>query len=109
MSEKLKAEEELMNLRMTLKQEEMNRSRQFEERIELLQSARNEIQIKNTKQNAELSDLQSRLSNSEREVLIYNDMMIHYNKEVSPCFRLNSPTIYSLLKHPSISCKFLEY
>lgn len=68
LSEKLKCDEEILNIKMRMKQDEMNRSRQFEERIEVLQASRNEFQTKVTKQNADLSDLQSRLTNSEREV-----------------------------------------
>ena len=56
-----------MNTKMQMKQEEMNRSRQFEERIEVLQAGRNDLQIKVTKQNADISDMQSRLASSERE------------------------------------------
>eukprot|EP00794_Sanderia_malayensis_P003433 gene3433-3928_t len=82
MGDKLKAEEDSMNLRMTLKQEEMNRSRQFEERIEILQSARNELQIKNTKQSAEISDLQSRLGNNERETESLKRQCDHLKQQI---------------------------
>ena len=68
LTEKLKFEEEMLNMKMLAKQEEMNRSRQFEERIEVVQASRNEFQTKATRQGSEISDLQSRLTSSEREV-----------------------------------------
>ena len=68
LTEKLKFEEEMLNMKMLAKQEEMNRSRQFEERIEVVQASRNEFQTKATRQSSEISDLQSRLTSSEREV-----------------------------------------
>jgi len=68
LTEKLKFEEEMLNMKMLAKQEEMSRSRQFEERIEVLQASRNEFQTKATRQSSEISDLQSRLTSGEREV-----------------------------------------
>ena len=82
MSDKLKYEEDAMNMRMTMKQEEMNRTKQFEERIELLQTSRNDVQIKATKQSAEISDLQTRLGNSERENESWKRQCEHLKQQI---------------------------
>ena len=64
---KLRADEELMNTKSKLRQEEMMRAKQYDERISILQLSRDELQTQTTKQLSQITDLQSQLSNSSRE------------------------------------------
>ncbi|XP_032228433.2 leucine-rich repeat-containing protein 45 [Nematostella vectensis] len=66
-SSKLKADEDLMNAKTKLKQEELVRSRQYDERIHLLQTSFEELQLQSTKQQSKISELQSQLSAITRE------------------------------------------
>lgn len=68
---KLTADEELRNTKTRFKQEEIARSRQYDEHISHVQSSQNELQLLNTKQLAQIADLQSQLNTINRD----NDMM----------------------------------
>ena len=64
---KLRADEDLMNCKARLKQEELLRSKQYEERISMLQASRDDVQGQNTKQLSQLNDLQTQNSSMIRE------------------------------------------
>lgn len=66
-STKLKADEDLMNCKARLKQEELLRSKQYEERISMLQVSRDDVQTQNTKQLSQLTELQTQSSCVSRE------------------------------------------
>ncbi|KAK3702858.1 hypothetical protein QZH41_014130 [Actinostola sp. cb2023] len=64
---KLEADEQLMNAKAKLKQEELMRSQQYEERIGLIQASRDDLQLQSTKQLSQISEMQSQLSSITRE------------------------------------------
>lgn len=64
---KLQGDEELMNVKSQLKQDEIMRSKQYEERINLIQASRDELSSQCTRQLAQISDLQSQVATSTRE------------------------------------------
>lgn len=64
---KLKADEDLMNTKSKLKQEELSRAKQYDERIGILQLSRDDLQAQTTKQLTQITELQTQLSNSLRE------------------------------------------
>lgn len=64
---KLHGDEELMNVKAQMKQDEIMRSKQYEERINLIQASRDELQSQCTRQLAQISELQTQVANSTRE------------------------------------------
>lgn len=64
---KLEADEQLMHAKTKLKQEEMIRTQQYEERIALIQSSRDDLQAQSIKQLTEISQMQTQLSSITRE------------------------------------------
>ena len=67
-SEKLKYEEELMNLRTTFKQEEMMKLKQYEERLDLLVRTKDELQSKVSKLSIQLTESDTQLLNCQKEL-----------------------------------------
>jgi len=67
-TEKLRSEEEMMQQRNKWKQEEISRTKQFDDRVDLLQSTRDEMQMKISKQSLQTTELQSQLLTSQKEV-----------------------------------------
>lgn len=66
-SVKLSSDEELRNTKTRLKQDEIARTRQYDEHISQIQQSQSELQIQNTKQLAQITDLQSQLNTVNRE------------------------------------------
>lgn len=64
---KLEADEQLMHMKAKLKQEEMIRTQQYEERIALIQSSRDDLQAQTMKQLTEISQMQTQLSSLTRD------------------------------------------
>ncbi|XP_068755458.1 leucine-rich repeat-containing protein 45-like [Montipora capricornis] len=64
---RLTSEEELRNTKTRLKQEEIARSRQYDEHISQVQASQNELQLLNTKQLAQIAELQSQLNTINRD------------------------------------------
>lgn len=64
---KLTSDEELRNTKTRLKQEEITRSRQYDEHISQVQASQNELQLQNTKMLAQVTDLQSQLNTASRD------------------------------------------
>lgn len=64
---KLKADEELMNTKSKLRQDEMLRAKQYDDRIGIIQLSRDDLQAQSTKQLSQITELQSQLSNAVRE------------------------------------------
>lgn len=69
---KLSSDEELRNTKTRLKQDEIARSRQYDEHISQIQQSQSELQIQNTKQLTQITDLQSQLNTVNRESEMLN-------------------------------------
>ncbi|XP_077980716.1 leucine-rich repeat-containing protein 45-like [Glandiceps talaboti] len=82
-SERMSHEENLLQAKQRIKDEELQRSKHLEDKIRMLQNAKDDIQQHSSQQSQTIAELQSRFSNSTYEVESLKRKIEDLNQELS--------------------------